>query len=254
MKDECFFRARSQTNLASCRKRLQVKHNKAKGFTLLELAVTMVIVAIMVVWGAPGLQRTLESMRLRSVVSEFRSAFSIARFESYGQGRRLVIAKNCALSGPPATSCNNVNWSKGYTVFVCRASETSDQEASEQARSSTANDCLMTPQTNYSSSSSKQVFEGFNSRIRICSSATGTQMHNKHVILFNPNGKVGVSDGTTSEFPTNLNFFIAQDTGTVDLAYSLQMSGDGHLTANYLSGQDVINSTSGGAGGTCETN
>lgn len=218
----------------------------ARGFTLLELAITMAIVAIMVMWGAPGLTRLLENQRMRSVVSEFRSAFSIGRFESYGQGRRLVMAKRCALqTGIVADNCRDVNWSAGFVLFVCRADSATDIESSLRARESSAQNCADNPGSFYLTSSSKQEFEGFNQRVRICDAAStsaGNSFRTNHAIVFNPDGSLRGSNSFSTAI-TNFDFFIFQDRGTDDLLYRMSLSGDGQLSAKEVRGTNFNDAT-----------
>lgn len=229
------------------------------GFTLLELMVALAIVAIMVMWGTPSLQRLLASQRLNSVVSEYRTAFTVARFESYGQGRRIVMAKNCALS--PSGSCSGVKWASGFQIFVCRGSASvSDQCAAVYARgetnlqcpvtanSVTADNCVSTPSNFYQAGAVKQAFEGYASQVRICdASVGGGTFRNSQAIVFNPNGSIAYHDGASIKNAANLSFYLYQERGGAgnDVISKVSLSGDGQMTANRSDNVIISTATSG---------
>lgn len=83
-----------------------------KGFTLVELMVTLAVAAIVVALALPGFQRLMQSNRADAIGNEFATALTLARMEALKQARRVTI---CA-SSDGATCVGG--WGDGYIVFV----------------------------------------------------------------------------------------------------------------------------------------
>ena len=85
-----------------------------RGVTLLELIVTLAIVAIVATLGVPGFQQMLRNNRLSTQTNEFLAALSLARSEAIKRGVRVSLCKsadgaNCITSG---------GYQQGWIVFV----------------------------------------------------------------------------------------------------------------------------------------
>ncbi len=83
-----------------------------KGFTLIELMVTVAIVAILVVVGIPNLRDAMIRSRLSGQIQEFYGTLSLARSEAIKRGAFITICKSSN-----GTGCTG-NWSDGWIVFV----------------------------------------------------------------------------------------------------------------------------------------
>ena len=73
------------------------------GFTLVELLVVIVLIAIMALWGYPSLLGTLNKLRLTNTAREAAVFMQIARMEAAKRSMTtLVIYNNSSLIGTPA--------------------------------------------------------------------------------------------------------------------------------------------------------
>ena len=93
----------------------------ARGFTLVELAVVLAIVAILLRVAAPGLSRGAAARALAAQASEFMAALRFARAQALARGAAVTI---CA-SAPDATTpaCQGArpaDWRAGWIVFADR--------------------------------------------------------------------------------------------------------------------------------------
>ena len=87
----------------------------APGFTLLELMVTVTILAVGAAIAVPSYSAMLKSNRTKSVASELLAALSQARSEAARRGQPVSICKSsdgCKCGG------NSTQWESGWIVFV----------------------------------------------------------------------------------------------------------------------------------------
>ncbi len=82
--------------------------NAAKGFTLIELMVTIALMAIMLGIAAPSFVSFKRNSELTSIANNFLAALNAARTEAMKRNMFAMVM--------PAN--NDSNWSKGWTVFV----------------------------------------------------------------------------------------------------------------------------------------
>lgn len=95
--------------------------NSLRGFTLVELLITMSVLAIVLAVAAPSFRTQIISSRTSAAAEEFSIALNYARSQAVRTVKRVSI---CASS--TGTSCTG-NWSDGYIVFEDKA--TSDTAA-----------------------------------------------------------------------------------------------------------------------------
>lgn len=105
--------------------------DRPRGVTLIELLVTLAVVAILVAIGFPGMQEAFRTNRVSSFGNELLAAAAYARSEAI---RRVGEVALCASPDPTASgtdpeaaaaTCSGVDWSQGWIVFV-------DQDADGQ--------------------------------------------------------------------------------------------------------------------------
>ena len=85
-----------------------------RGFTVIELMITMSIVGILVAAAAPGYQDWTATTRLNAHTTEFITALHFARSEAV---KRNVAVSVCKSSS--GTACVTTNtWAQGWIVFV----------------------------------------------------------------------------------------------------------------------------------------
>ena len=81
--------------------------NRQRGFTLVELMVTLAIVAILVTVGVPNFRDFIMNNRLISRANEFVAAVNLTRSLAIKQQRNAYITSNAG-----------TNWANGWTVWV----------------------------------------------------------------------------------------------------------------------------------------
>jgi len=101
--------AGSRVAQAACR-----ANGRNHGFTVIELMVTVTILAIIVGIGAPAMRDFVIRGRLQSQASDLTSDMQFARSEANRRQQRVVICQSDATS----TGCGATNWNAGWVVFV----------------------------------------------------------------------------------------------------------------------------------------
>ncbi len=93
-------------------------YRKTKGFTLVELMVTIAVAAILLTVGVPSLTSVYEGIRVNNNVDKINGVLAFARNQAISYG---VTVNVCAYGS--ATSCGT-NWANGVRVFITDASNT----------------------------------------------------------------------------------------------------------------------------------
>lgn len=94
--------------------------SRGKGFTLIELMVTLVIVAVLGLVIAPGLTTYKRNAELTSTINTLLSAINAARSEAMKRGMKAMVL--------PA---NRSRWSGGWIVFVDKDGDQAYSEAND---------------------------------------------------------------------------------------------------------------------------
>ena len=87
---------------------------KLRGFTLIELMVTVSIAAIVLTLGVPSYTRMIENNRMSTQTNEFVGFLNLARSEAVKRGTRVTVCK----SSDGATCSGSGDWEQGWIVFV----------------------------------------------------------------------------------------------------------------------------------------
>ena len=98
-----------------------VRRRRSHGFTVIELAVVLAIVAILVRVAAPGLSRAATARALAAQSSEFMAALRFARAQALLRGSAVTVCAS-APGGPPLAcqGARAADWRSGWIVFADR--------------------------------------------------------------------------------------------------------------------------------------
>ena len=87
---------------------------RADGLTLIELLVTLTIVAVIAMAGVPALQGFIMSQRMTSQINGFVHGVFLAKQSAHARQAETVICKS-----PTGRRCEpDANWSDGWLMFV----------------------------------------------------------------------------------------------------------------------------------------
>ena len=82
---------------------------RSTGFTLLELMITLVIMAIVITVGLPSFNDFIAAQRVRTTASDIMSDIAFARAEAIKESRRVVMER---VPGPTGT------WKDGWRICI----------------------------------------------------------------------------------------------------------------------------------------
>ncbi|MBS0592476.1 MAG: GspH/FimT family pseudopilin, partial [Proteobacteria bacterium] len=85
----------------------------ARGFTLIELMIGLVVLAVVIAIGLPGMQGLINSGRLSAAANELSAALQLTRVEALRRNRSVVLCRSETLAGCAAGD----TW-PGWLVFV----------------------------------------------------------------------------------------------------------------------------------------
>lgn len=99
-----------------------------RGFTLIELIITLTIIGIMVALAAPGMQSFSSSNRLTTQVNDLLADISLARSEAIKRN----VASGVCVTAANGTSCVAAgNWANGWLAYYCSSASTPCPAASK---------------------------------------------------------------------------------------------------------------------------
>lgn len=106
---------------------------KVRGFTLLELMVTVTILVILLAIGAPQLQAFLSKRAVSTQADIFASALRKARSEAIKRGQRVTICPSEAPeASPPSCAASSTDWSTGWLIFVDKGDTSKAYDAKDE--------------------------------------------------------------------------------------------------------------------------
>lgn len=91
--------------------------DSGKGFSLIEVMVTLAIAAIVLSVGVPSFQSFIQSNRQTTAINELATALQLARSTAVSRRVRVTVCKspdglNCVIDG------DSSDWSQGWIVFA----------------------------------------------------------------------------------------------------------------------------------------
>jgi len=86
-----------------------------KGFSLVEMMVTLVVMAIVLAFAVPSFIGLVDAGRLSSATNDLNAAVRQARSEAMRRGQRVTLC--ASLDG---NQCSNNDWTSGWIMFVDR--------------------------------------------------------------------------------------------------------------------------------------
>ena len=90
-----------------------------RGFTLLELLITVAIAAIILGLGVPAFTEVVARNRMASEVNELIGALALARSEAVTRAANVTLCPG-GLDADDDAECSGVNWHEGYVVYATR--------------------------------------------------------------------------------------------------------------------------------------
>lgn len=146
-----------------------------KGFTLIELIVTLTVAGILFAMAVPGLQQFVSSNRLASQINDLMGDISLAKTEAI---KRNTTTGICASATGTSCTASAGDWAGGwYVYYVCPASD-----------SSCASGANVTIK-------SHEAITG-NNALNAKSTDTGGTVANADVLTFSKNGALSNQDYT----------------------------------------------------------
>jgi type IV fimbrial biogenesis protein FimU len=82
-----------------------------KGFTLIELIVTLAVAAILLAVGVPSLTSLYDATRSANEIRKINNVFAFARNQAVNYGASVIVCPYAA------TPCGT-DWSKGFSVYI----------------------------------------------------------------------------------------------------------------------------------------
>lgn len=190
-----------------------------KGFTLVELMVTVAIMGIMAAIALPNMNSFVKKSRLTNRADQVANLFRYAKGEAVRTGIPVVICGDTIRSdGRPNGRCNpnvfdnanNASNNNGIKAFL-------DKNLDRTYKASDDTD-LRTISIN-GDSNTKYI----NLEVKYCGLTTGcTNAKNPKQMTFNPNGQFGVQNNNKFNFNTHyVQFLLADKSKANDSAYRL---------------------------------
>ena len=98
------------------------KRSLSRGFTLIELMVTISIGAMLMSLGVPMMRNLIERNAVSGQVNSFVGAVQLARSEAIKRGIQVVVCRsdNAETSNTPTCAASGTGWESGWIVFADR--------------------------------------------------------------------------------------------------------------------------------------
>jgi len=87
--------------------------NSIRGLTLIELMVTLAVIAVLVMVGVPKYQQFTENNRMVANINRISGDLSKARDDAVNQAQTVTVCASTDLA-----TCNSTDWEKGWIAFT----------------------------------------------------------------------------------------------------------------------------------------
>lgn len=161
------------------------------GFTLLELIVTVTVLAVLLGVGIPSFNSTIASSQLTSQANRILTALNAARMEAVKRNTQAIICTSAN-----GTACNGTSWASGWLIFMdANKNETLDDGEPIFAKAEAMTNVSATGNAPVAS---KVVFQAdgtvlgvSNGTIRVCKPTTAVS-ENARDIVINAGGRARI--------------------------------------------------------------
>jgi len=92
----------------------EVGLRRVGGFTLIEIMVTVAVLAVLLVAAAPAMTDMVLNNRMAGLSNDLMSDLAIARSEALKRGQRVVLCKNAGND----SSCSTGLWADGWLLYL----------------------------------------------------------------------------------------------------------------------------------------
>lgn len=97
---------------------MQTHREPAAGYTLVELAVVIAIVAIFLAYAIPSYKATLIQNRIGSEINDINTDLEMARSAAIKQGVQVVICPSTNVTATAPSCSGAANWETGWIIFT----------------------------------------------------------------------------------------------------------------------------------------
>ncbi|GAB2787558.1 GspH/FimT family pseudopilin [Dyella kyungheensis] len=97
---------------------MRTHREPAAGYTLVELAVVIAIIAIFLAYAIPSYKATLVQNRIGSEINDINTDLQMARSAAIKQGVPVVICPSTNVTATTPTCSGAANWETGWIIFT----------------------------------------------------------------------------------------------------------------------------------------
>ena len=98
--------------------RLAALVTRCRGFTLIEVVVTLAVAAILMSVAVPSFQQMMETNRIAAITNDFSRALQLTRSEAVTRGTLVTMCKSDDINDATPTCNNSAAWNDGWIIFA----------------------------------------------------------------------------------------------------------------------------------------